>query len=62
MGENFKTLRASEVLVDDFDGDGRLDIPLAMKLPSVPGSLETDSVYMTTWHSFDGAFTKNIYK
>ena len=54
-GENLKTIRASEVLVDDFNGDGRLDIPLAMKLPSIPGSLETDSVYMTTWHSFDGS-------
>lgn len=53
-GENLKTLRASEVQADDFDGDGRLDIPLALKLPGVPGSLETDSVYMTTWHSFDG--------
>lgn len=54
-GENLRTLRASEVQSEDFDGDGRIDIPLAVKLPAVPGSLETDSVYMTTWHSFDGA-------
>ncbi len=52
--ENIKTLRASSVRSDDYDGDGSIDIPLAEKLPSEEGALESDAVYMTVWSSFDG--------
>lgn len=52
--ENIKTLRASAVRSADFNGDGAIDIPLAEKLPSEAGTLESDSVYMTVWNSFDG--------
>ena len=52
--ENVKTLRASAVRSADFNGDGAMDIPLAEKLPSQEGALESDSVYMTVWNSFDG--------
>ena len=52
--ENINTLRASSVRCADYDGDGCIDIPLAQKLPTVPGSSEEDSAYMTIWNSFDG--------
>ena len=52
--ENVKTLRISAVRSEDFDGDGAVDIPLAEKLPSEEGTLESDNVYMTVWNSFDG--------
>ncbi len=52
--ENTKTHRASSVRSDDYDGDGSVDIPLAEKLPSEEGTLESDTVYMTAWSSFDG--------
>lgn len=53
-GENIKTLRASQAKCQDFNGDGCLDIPLTTKLPDVPGTEQTDSVYMTIWCAFDG--------
>ncbi len=52
--ENIKTLRATAVRSADFDNDGSIDIPLAERLPSEEGTLESDSVYMTVWNSFDG--------
>lgn len=58
--ENTKTLRASTVRSSDFNGDGCIDIPLAEKLPSEEGTLESDSVYMTVWNSFDGHVFKPI--
>lgn len=52
--ENVKTLRISAVRSEDFNGDGAVDIPLAEKLPNEEGALESDSVYMTVWNSFNG--------
>lgn len=52
--ENTKTLRASSVESEDYDNDGSMDIPLAQKLPCEEGTLESDTVYMTVWSSFDG--------
>ena len=51
---NIKTLRASAVRSEDFNGDGYVDIPLAYKLPLTAGETEADRVYMTEWNSFDG--------
>ncbi len=59
-GENNKTLRASSVRSKDYDGDGSVDIPLASKLPAAEGTLESDSVYLTSWNSFDGHVFKPI--
>ncbi len=52
--ENVNSLRASTVHIADFDGDGCLDIPLARPLPTVFGSADEQSAYMTIWNSFDG--------
>ena len=52
--ENLKTLRASKAISQDINGDGCLDIPTTTRLPSVPGEEQADSVYMTTYNSFDG--------
>ncbi len=54
-GENSRTLRASSILSQDYDGDGCIDIPLTQKLPATEGSAETDSVYVATWNRFDGS-------
>ncbi len=52
--ENVNSLRASTVHSADFDGDGCLDIPLARPLPTVFGTADEQSAYMTIWNSFDG--------
>lgn len=52
-GANLMTLRASLTKVQDFDGDGCLDIPLTTQLPVIPGEETADSVYMTTWNRID---------
>ncbi len=49
--ENRDSLRASQAVSMDVDGDGSLDIPLLSPLPAVEGTVESDIVYMTTWVS-----------
>ncbi len=51
--ENVNTLRASTVRSSDFDNDGCIDIPLAVKLPVI-SAVEGDSAYLTVWNRFDG--------
>lgn len=52
--ENTRTLRAASIPATDFNGDGSIDIPLTERLPVASGASESDSVYITTWNSFDG--------
>ncbi len=59
--ENVNTLRASSVPSGDFDKDGCIDIPLAVKLP-MTSNIEGDSAYLTAWNSFNGtSFTPIAY-
>lgn len=59
--ENVNTLRASSVPSADYDKDGCIDIPLAIKLPII-STVEGDSAYLTAWNSFNGAtFTPIAY-
>ncbi len=53
-GEHTVTLRASAVRSDDYNKDGCVDIPLAKKIPMAGENSDTESAYMTVWHSFDG--------
>ncbi len=57
--ENVNTLRASSVRAADFDNDGCIDIPLALKLPII-SQVEGDSAYLTVWNSFDGQLLQPI--
>lgn len=50
--ENTKTLRASALMLEDINGDGILEIPVASELPAADGSQE--KLYYTNWCSFNG--------
>ena len=50
--ENNKTLRASALMLEDINGDGILEIPVASELPAADGSQE--KLYYTNWCSFNG--------
>ncbi len=52
--ETAKTLRAANLSTQDFNGDGVLEIPVQLGVPSVTESKAAEKLYLTNWCSFNG--------
>ena len=52
--ENINTLRAISMETEDINGDGVLEIPVQVDVPSVSKSEVNEKLYLTDWCSFDG--------
>ncbi len=54
LAETTKTLRAASFVTQDFNGDGVLEIPVQLNVPSVSKSEAAEKLYLTNWCSFNG--------
>ena len=52
--ETTKTLRAVNLSTQDFNGDGVLEIPVQLNVPSVVENKAAEKLYLTNWCSFNG--------
>ncbi len=52
--ETVKTLRAASLSTRDFNGDGVLEIPIQLNVPSVIENKAAEKLYLTNWCSFNG--------
>lgn len=52
--ETTKTLRAVNLSTQDFNGDGVLEIPVQINVPSVVENKAAEKLYLTNWCSFNG--------
>ncbi len=52
--ETTKTLRAANLSTQDFNGDGVLEIPVQLNVPSVTQNKAAEKLYLTNWCSFNG--------
>lgn len=51
--ETTLTFRPASVPSRDIDGDGNVEFPILQAFPTVPGSEENSTAYITRWSSFD---------
>lgn len=56
LTETNNTLRAVNFATQDFNGDGVLEIPVQLNVPSVSKSHTAEKLYLTNWCSFNGEF------
>lgn len=54
IAETAKTLRSTSFATHDFNGDGLLEIPVQLNVPSVSKSQVEEKLYLTCWCSFNG--------
>lgn len=52
--ETSLTLRSVSFKTNDFDGDGTLEIPVQLNVPSVSKNEVAEKLYLTNWCTFDG--------
>ncbi len=52
--ETTSTLRSASFSTQDFNGDGVLEIPVQLNVPSVSKSEVAEKLYLTNWCSFNG--------
>lgn len=54
LAETTKTLRAASLQTHDFNGDGGLEIPVQLNVPSASKSAAAEKLYLTNWCTFNG--------
>lgn len=57
--ETSATLRSASFSVKDINGDGILEIPVQLNVPSVSRSQLNEKLYLTSWCSFNGEILTN---
>ena len=62
IGETQITLRNTNELSTDIDGDGSADIPFTEILPGYASRSESDRMYLTSWKSFNGSHFTDLIR
>ena len=57
--ETTQTLRSASFSVTDINGDGILEIPVQLNVPSVSRSKLNEKLYLTSWCSYNGELLTN---